>query len=251
MPAVFIGHGSPMNAITDTPFSRVWRTLGKQLARPSAILAISAHWYIDRTAVTAHPHPPTIHDFYGFPKALHDVRYPAPGDPALADDVINLLKPLAVEADLSWGLDHGTWSVLLHMYPEADIPVVQIAIDASKPPAFHFELGQRLAALRERNVLLLGSGNVVHNLRMLGDIHAQYPWADRFDAYVRDALVSRDRDSLTNYRQHPDAATAAPDPDHYFPLLYIAGARSVADELRFLIDGKDLASISMTAFSVG
>jgi len=251
MPAVFIGHGSPMNAITDTQYSRVWRMLGKKIPKPSAILVISAHWYIDRTAVTANPLPPTIHDFYGFPKALHDVQYPAPGDPALADDVVELLAPLRVELDTTWGLDHGTWSVLLHMYPEADIPVVQLAIDASKPPAFHFELGQRFAPLRERNVLLLGSGNVVHNLRMLGNIHAEYPWADRFDAYVREALVTRDRDALTNYEQHPDAATAAPDPDHYFPLLYIAGARSDVDDLRFLVDGKDLASISMTAFSVG
>lgn len=251
MPALFIGHGSPMNAITDTPFSRVWRQLGKDLPLPSAILCISAHWYIGRTAVTAMARPPTIHDFYGFPKALHEVEYPAPGDPALAHDIIELLAPLPVQADTAWGLDHGTWSVLLHMYPHAEIPVVQLAIDASKPPDFHYELGERLAPLREQNVLLLGSGNVVHNLRMLGDIHSEYAWAGRFDGYVRESLEKRDREALTNYEGHPDAAIAAPDPDHYFPLLYIAGARRTEDPLQFLIDGRDLASISMTAFSVG
>jgi len=153
--------------------------------------------------------PPTIHDFYGFPKALHEVEYSAPGDPALARDIIELLAPLPVQADTSWGLDHGTRSVLLHMYPHAEIPVVQLAIDASKSPDFHYELGERLALLRERNVLLLGSGNVVHNLRMLGDIRGEYAWADRFDAYVRRSLENRDREALTNYEGHPDAAIAA------------------------------------------
>lgn len=251
MPAAFIGHGSPMNAITETPFSAAWKAFAARIPKPSAILCISAHWYVAGVAVTAMERPPTIHDFYGFPRALHAVDYPAPGDPGLAGEIIKLLSPVAVKADESWGLDHGTWSILAHTHPQADVPVVQLAIDASQPPAFHYELGARLAPLRERGVLILGSGNIVHNLRMIGDIHAKYEWAERFDTYVRAALESGNSAALIDYERHPDAALAAPTPEHYLPLLYVAGLRQADDTLDFIVEGTDLASISMTAFTIG
>ncbi len=251
MPAAFIGHGSPMNAITDTQFSRAWKALGARLPKPSAILCVSAHWYVEGLAVTAMPQPRTIYDFYGFPRALHEVEYRAAGDPDLAKEIGKMLAPLDVEADMSWGLDHGAWSILAHTHPEADVPVVQLSIDATKPPAFHFELGARLASLRKRGVLILGSGNLVHNLRMIGDIHAEYDWAERFDNYIRTALENRDEDALANYERHPDSALAVPTAEHYLPMLYIAGMRNDRDKLEFIVGGNDLASISMTAFTIG
>lgn len=251
MPAAFIGHGSPMNAITQTTFSSAWKALGARLPKPSAILCISAHWYVEGVAVTAMEHPPTIHDFYGFPRALHEVQYPAPGDPALARDIIDLLAPVRVDADQTWGLDHGTWSILRHSHPQGDIPVVQLAIDATQPPAFHYDLGVRLAPLRERGVFILGSGNLVHNLRMIADRDAKYEWAQRFDRFVRRALESGDISALIDYERHPDAALAAPTPEHFLPLLYVAGLRATDERLDFIVDGCDLASISMTAFTIG
>ncbi|GAC1389515.1 MAG: 4,5-DOPA dioxygenase extradiol [Vulcanimicrobiaceae bacterium] len=250
MPAIFLGHGSPMNAITDTPYSRAWRELGKKLPRPQAILVISAHWYIDETAVTAMAWPPTIHDFGGFPKALHDIEYRAPGDPILAAQITRMLAPLPVKLESAWGLDHGAWSLLVHTHPAADIPVLQLSMDATKPPAFHHALGAQLAPLREQGVLIIGSGNIVHNLRTMGNIHDTYDWATRFDDYIRKALESGDRDALIGYAEHPDARMAVPTPEHYLPLLYIAALADERDELRFIVEGSDLASISMTAFSL-
>ena len=252
MPAVFLGHGSPMNAISDTPYSRAWKALGQALPRPRAILCISAHWFINRTAVTAMPNPPTIHDFYGFPKALHDVHYPAPGDPELASEIAELLTPLAVELDQSWGLDHGTWSVLRHTHPLAEIPVVQLAIDETKPPQFHYDLGRKLAPLRDRGILIVGSGNIVHNLRVLDfDAKSVYEWASRFDEFFRSALEARDHATIINYEKHPDARLAAPTPDHYLPALYIAALQRDSETVQFPVDGIDAGSIAMRSFSFG
>jgi 4,5-DOPA dioxygenase extradiol len=251
MPAVYVGHGSPMNAITDTPYSRAWRTLGTSLPRPRSIVVISAHWFVPGTAVTAMPKPKTIHDFGAFPKALFDVQYPAPGDPALAAEIAAILAPTPVRLDTSWGLDHGAWSVLVHAFPNADIPVVQISIDADLSPQGHLDLGRRLAPLREREVLVIACGNVVHNLQFI-DFEATKPvdWAVRFDDYVKTALEKRDDRALTGYRSHPDARRAAPDEDHYYPLLYAAGIRHDDDALRFFIEGFDAGSISMRAFTL-
>jgi 4,5-DOPA dioxygenase extradiol len=252
MPAVFVGHGSPMNAIEDNRYSRAWKALGEALPRPRAILVVSAHWFIPSTAVTAMALPRTIHDFSGFPQELYGVRYPAHGDPELAAEVAALLAPLPVALDARWGLDHGAWSILRHAYPDADVPVVQLSIDETKPPAFHYELGAGLSALRERGVLVIGSGNVVHNLELIHfGATTPYDWAVRFDDHVRIALERRDDAALVEYQKNADAAIAAPDPDHYYPLLYIAGIRRADDSLRFLTDGIDARSISMRAFQVG
>jgi 4,5-DOPA dioxygenase extradiol len=251
LPAVYVGHGSPMNAITDTPFSRAWKALGASLPRPRSIAVISAHWFVPGTAVTAMAHPETIHDFGGFPKALFDVRYPAPGDPALAAEIAEMLAPTPVRLDTMWGLDHGAWSVLVHAYPNADIPVVEISVDSDQPPARHFELGRRLAPLRERGVLVVACGNVVHNLEYI-DFRATKPleWAVRFDEFVKSALEKRDDRALIDYTSHPDARLAAPDEDHYYPLLYAAGIRHDDDALRFVAEGYDAGSISMRAFTL-
>lgn len=251
MPAVFVGHGSPLNAITDTKFSRAWAALGAALPRPRAIAVISAHWFVPGTAVTAGPNPKTIHDFGGFPKALFDVRYPASGDPALADEIAELLAPTPVRLDTSWGFDHGAWSVLVHLYPKADIPVVEIAIDSGQPPARHFELGRKLAPLRDSGVLVIACGNVVHNLEHI-DFNATepFPWAVRFDEFVKSALERRDDGALIDYETNPDARLAAPDEDHYYPLLYAAGIRREDDALRFVVEGFDAGSISMRAFTL-
>ncbi|MDP9019073.1 MAG: 4,5-DOPA dioxygenase extradiol [Candidatus Eremiobacteraeota bacterium] len=240
-----------MNAITDTPYSRAWKALGEALPRPRAILVVSAHWYIRETAVTAMERPPTIHDFGGFPPALHAIEYPAPGDPEVAREIARMLAPLPVSLDTEWGLDHGAWSLLLHTHPAADIPVLQLSMDATKPPSFHYALGEQLAQLRDQGVLIIGSGNIVHNLRMMGDIHGTYDWATRFDDYIRTALQTGDRDALISYARHPDARMAVPTPEHYLPLLYIAALARAGEDPNFIIDGSDLASISMTAFTIG
>lgn len=246
-PAVFLGHGSPMNALERNRYTEAWASLAKRFAKPRAILAISAHWYIRGTAVTAMAKPPVIHDFGGFPPALHAFDYPAPGDPALAARVKALLAPLPVRLDDEWGLDHGTWSVLAHVYPQADVPVVQLSIDATQPARFHYDLGRRLAPLRDEGVMLLGSGNVVHNLRVIrwNDPHA-YPWAVQFNETVRELLEKNDHGPLMRYDELGDAALMSiPTPEHYLPLLYIAGARRDDDATTILIDGIELASISM------
>ena len=253
MPAVFFGHGNPMNAIEHNGYTEAWHAFGTSIPRPRAILCISAHWYVNATAVTAMGTPRTIHDFGGFPRALYEVRYPAAGDPELAAEVQRLLAPLEVPADLSWGLDHGTWSVLVHAYPDADVPVVQLAIDATKPFEDHLALGRALAPLRDRGVLIVGSGNVVHNLRAIDWAHPDSgaDWAERFETDSRALLTSAPAEVLT-LQDHPDFGRAAPTPDHFIPILYLAGLAHVARQpLDVLVAGLSMGSLSMTSYTLG
>jgi 4,5-DOPA dioxygenase extradiol len=253
MPVLFLGHGNPMNALQGNAWSGAWAHLGQQLPRPRAILAVSAHWYQPGTAVTAMSAPRTIHDFGGFPPELFAVEYPAPGSPELAASVQQLLAPLAVRADHAWGLDHGTWSVLCHMYPKADIPVVQLSIDADQAAPFHHELGRRLRSLRAQGVLILGSGNIVHNLRAYawGEPRAAYDWALRFEAWARGRLAAQDHEALAGYLQQPDARLSVPTPEHYLPLLYVLGAGSPGAPVSFPVEGMEGGSISMLAVQIG
>lgn len=248
MPVLFVGHGSPMNAIEDNEFSRGWRALARRLPRPRAILCVSAHWETRGAAVTAVERPETIHDFYGFPEALFAIEYRAPGDPKLAGRVAALLAPEPVRLADDWGLDHGAWSVLHIMYPEADIPVVQLGIDTTRTGAFHLDLARRLAPLREDGVLVLGSGNIVHNLRYFRrDRAPALDWAARFDAAVRDRIASGDAPALARLDAlGPDARLAVPTPEHYLPLLYALALRRDDDRLSFFNDVVT-SSISMTS----
>jgi 4,5-DOPA dioxygenase extradiol len=255
MPAVFFGHGNPMNAIQRNAYTQAWNALGRTLPRPRAILCVSAHWYVPGTAVTAMPDPRTIHDFGGFPRALYQVRYPAPGDPALAARVQSLLAPLPVGGDRDWGLDHGTWSVLCHVFPEADIPVVQLSLDETQPPAFHFEVGERLAPLRDEGVLVVGSGNLVHNLHTYGwgrRSVAPYDWALRFEEKARELIHRGEHGPLIAYESlGADAVLSVPTPDHYLPLLYVLAVRREGEAVRFPVDGFDGGSVSMTSVLIG
>jgi 4,5-DOPA dioxygenase extradiol len=255
MPAIFFGHGNPMNAVGSNAWTEAWRRIGEQTVRPRAILAISAHWYVPGTGVTANAAPRTIHDFGGFPAELYQVQYPAPGEPALARRVQSLLAPLDVVLDQSWGLDHGTWSVLKHVYPAADIPVVQLSIDETQPAQFHFDVGRRLAPLREEGVLIVGSGNLVHNLhayawgRHVPDAH---DWAVRFESAARQFMLNGDFQPLVNYEAlGKDALLSIPTPDHYLPLLYVLGCHQAGESLCFPVEGVDGGSISMLSVQVG
>jgi 4,5-DOPA dioxygenase extradiol len=254
VPSLFIDHGSPMNTLEVNTYTAMWRKLGKALPRPRAILAISAHWYIGATAVTAMARPRTIHDFYGFPAELFAFQYPAPGLADLAGEIAELAKPTWVGLDQDqWGLDHGTWSVLAHLYPEADIPVVQLSLNVLKPIEYHIELGARLAALRERGVLILGSGNVVHNLPRVNwrNRDSGEAWAYRFDDAAVDVMAGRPA-AVGSLASHPDYGLAVPTPDHFWPLLYIAGVASATGERAVpLIRGCTLGSVSMTCYGVG
>jgi 4,5-DOPA dioxygenase extradiol len=254
MPAAFLGHGSPMNALETNRYSKAWRLFGSGIPKPRAIVVVSAHWYVNATAVTAMPRPRTIHDFYGFPRELFEVQYPAPGSPNLAEEVADIVKPTRVGLDQdSWGIDHGTWSVLVHAFPNADVPVIQLSIHALKDFDFHFELGARLSPLRERGVLILGSGNVVHNLRALqwSQPDLAFDWARRFDDAARAIMTERPAEA-PSLRDHADFTRSAPTPDHFIPLLYLAGLASAANRpAEVLIDGYAFGSLSMTAYTLG
>jgi len=253
MPAAFFGHGSPMNALEVNRYSAAWRAFGQSVPQPRAILVISAHWYVNVSAVTAMARPRTIHDFYGFPQPLFEVQYPAPGDPDLAQEVAELTQPTHVGLDHdSWGLDHGTWSVLVHAFPKADIPVIQLSIDTRKSLDEHLLLGARLAPLRSRGVLIIGSGNVVHNLRAI-DWRASelgFAWNQRFDQSAQ-ALMTERPGNVTKLQAHADFDLAVPTPDHFIPLLYVAGLADAAGRpTRVLIDGYALGSVSMTCYTL-
>lgn len=253
MPALFIGHGSPMNTLEVNGFTRAWRALGQAIPKPRAILCISAHWFIDATAVTAMARPRTIHDFYGFPKPLFDFQYPAKGSPEVAGEVVEAVKPAWIGQDHDqWGLDHGTWSVLAHLYPEADVPVVQLSINALQPFDYHLELGSRLEPLRERGILILSSGNVVHNLRLVDRNRPEEgaDWAHRFDGAAMH-LMANDPWSIVKLQEHPDFARAVPTPDHFIPLLYTAGIAAAEGRAQPLIKGYSMGSLSMTSYNVG
>ena len=256
MPAVFFGHGNPMNAIEENDYTRGWATIGARLPRPKAILAISAHWYLPSTLITAMDRPRTIHDFGGFPHELYEVSYPAPGDPALVRRVQELLSPLvAAGPDHRWGLDHGTWSVLIHVYPKADIPVVQLSIDETRPASFHYDIGRRLQPLRDEGILIIGSGNVIHNLHAYAwGKHPVEPfdWAVRFEQKARELIRSGNHAPLVAYETlGRDAMLAAPTPDHYLPLLYVLGASRDGELVTFPIEGVDGGSISMLTVRIG
>jgi 4,5-DOPA dioxygenase extradiol len=252
MPCAFLGHGTPLNVLADNAWTRSWRRIGLELPRPRAILSISAHWCTQGVGVTAMEAPPTIHDFGGFPKEMYEILYPAPGDPALAQRVCELLAPLPIVPDHSWGLDHGTWSVLSKAYPEADIPVVQLSIDMTQPAAFHFSVGAHLAPLRDEGVLILGSGNVVHNLMLRqrdGDF--AYAWAIKFNDFVRERLLAHEFGALVDYESLGEAAAlSVPTPDHYYPLLYAAGAAG-DDDAAIEIDGVYEGAMSMLSVVFG
>lgn len=255
MPVVFFGHGNPLNALDDNAYTRGWRAIGQSIPRPRAILAVSAHWYLPGTHVTAMDAPRTIHDFGGFPPELYRVQYPAPGSPALAERVRGLLAPTPAGLDFAWGLDHGTWSVLAHAFPNADIPVVQLSLDETLDARAHYRLAQRLAPLRDEGVLVVGSGNLVHNLHAFAwgrHSVAPFDWAVRFEAYAREAMLLGNDEPLVDYESlGEDALLCAPTPEHYLPLLYVLAMRAPSDPIAFPVEGVDGGSISMLSVKIG
>ena len=257
MPLLFIGHGSPMNAIEDNEFSVRWQLMGQQIAKPKAVLCISAHWLTKGTHITAMQHPQTIHDFGGFPQALFNVQYPAPGNPELAKETAAMVHTTPVGLDHEWGLDHGTWSVVKHMYPNADIPVLQLSIDYNRPAQYHYDLAKELAALRKKGVLIIGSGNMVHNLGMVAWNKASQPdygfdWAIEMNNTFKKLIADDNHAPLINYEGFGAAGkNAIPTPDHYFPLLYILGLKEKNESTSFFNDKTVMGSITMTSVKVG
>lgn len=255
MPAIFFGHGNPMNALADNRWTRAWAASGRELPRPAAILSISAHWYPPETAVTVSAEPRTIHDFGGFPPDLYRVQYAAPGSPELAARVAELLHPTPVRRDQRWGLDHGTWSVLVHVYPRADIPVVQLSIDETRTASWHYELAQKLSPLRDEGVLIVGSGNIVHNLHTYSWGKREIEpcdWAVRFEKLAREKLAGGDFETLVRYDTlGRDAVLAVPTPEHYLPLIYVLGSCRRSEPITFPVEGFDGGSISMLAVRCG
>lgn len=251
-PALFIGHGSPMNAIEDTPSARGWAEIARAFPRPNAVVVISAHWVTEGVKVTSNAHPRTIHDFgRGFPQELFDVQYPAPGDPDLARAIVEKLTAFSAELDDTWGLDHGTWSVVKHMYPGADVPIVQVSLDIRRPAAQHYEIARALASLRDENILVLGSGNIVHNLPAFFRATSPdpQPWVETYDAQIVSG-VANDHSKVVNYTMQPDAAVAAPDWEHFTPVIYALGARHDG-ETPYFFNRHYYPGISMTAFAYG
>jgi 4,5-DOPA dioxygenase extradiol len=255
MPAFFFGHGNPMHAIASNEWTEGWAEIGRAIPKPKAILAVSAHWYPPATLVTANERPRTIHDFGGFPKELYAVQYPAPGEPDLARRVQQLLEPIDAALDTSWGLDHGTWAVLRHVYPKADVPVIQLSIDETQPPRVHYDIGRRLASLRDEGILVAGSGNLVHNLHAYGwgkRVVEPHDWAVRFETQAREWMSTRHHEPLIAYENlGRDAMLAVPTPDHYLPLLYILGMQQSDEHASFPIEGVDGGSISMLTVRIG
>ncbi len=253
MPAAFFGHGSPINTLEKNQYTVAWERFGKRIPRPRGIVCVSAHWYTASSAVTSMRQPRTIHDFRGFPQLLHEFRYPAPGDPALAYRIGELLDPIDVEQDDDhWGLDHGTWSVLTHVYPHADVPVVQLSINALKSAQYHYDLAKKLSPLRDEGILLIGSGNVVHNLALISQAaDAAFEWAVRFNELVRSRLITGDHAALININGFGnDGARSIPTPEHYLPLIYVIALQRPDDKLSFLTDGIELGSISMMSIAL-
>ena len=251
MPTLFVGHGSPMNTIEDNEFTKGWSEIAKSIPKPDAILSVSAHWYIPSTRVTAMEQPRTIHDFYGFPHELYQQQYPAPGAPELAAKVSSFLKEYSIGLDMSWGLDHGTWSVLKKMYPKADIPTLQLSIDYSKPPSYHFELGRKLEFLRDQGILIIGSGNLVHNLGAVtwNSQDSVYDWAKQFEDAITDAILSNRESVFIDFENLQDLGKKAhPTLDHYLPLLYSIGAGGLINEPEVFNQKILMGSISMTSF---
>jgi 4,5-DOPA dioxygenase extradiol len=257
MPVLFIGHGSPMNGIEDTSFSRRWKQMAQEISRPAAVLVVSAHWFTQGTKITAMDFPKTIHDFGGFPQELFAVQYPAPGNPALAKETAGLIHSAKVELNHDWGLDHGTWTVVRHMYPEAEIPVLQLSIDYTKGPQYHYDLAKELMALRKKGVLIIGSGNMVHNLRMvawdkLGVQGYGYDWALNINDKFKTLILENEHQPLINYSQlGRDAALAIPTPEHYLPLMYTLGLKSGKDNVSFFNDQAVGGSLTMTSVKIG
>lgn len=257
MPVLFLGHGSPMNAIEENQFVQGFRKAASEIPKPNAILCISAHWYTAGTKVTAMDLPQTIHDFGGFPQALFDVQYPAPGNPWLAKETADLLAPVVVEEDHQWGLDHGAWSVIRHMYPDADIPVIQMSIDYTKPPQYHFDLAKRLEKLREKGILIIGSGNIIHNLRLIdwrniNTVGAGWDWAIEAREKTNQWLLEGNFNAIINYHQQGTFLQyAVPSPDHYLPLLYSLGLKQPSENLSLFNDELIGGSLSMTSVKIG
>jgi 4,5-DOPA dioxygenase extradiol len=255
MPAIFFGHGNPMNAIQDNDWTRAWRHIGASVPKPRGIVCISAHWYLPGTLITGMERPRTIHDFGGFPRPLYEMKYPAPGDPALARRVQELLAPIAAELDDQWGFDHGTWSVLVHVFPGADIPVIQVSIDETQPASFHYEVGTKLRPLRDNGILVIGSGNLVHNLHAYSwGRHPVEPFdfAVNFETKARELMSSGDFQPLVAYEEMGrDAMLSAPTPDHYLPLVYVLGAAHPGEKASYPVAGVDGGAVSMLTVQFG